>query len=63
MSPTNVAAGPVPGDSSAFFGKGEANPIEEDGPLDEDYIQVKIYFYGPDKATRTHVFPQELYAV
>lgn len=52
------------GDSQAQTAFGTQNPgQEEDGPLCEDYIEVKLYFYGPDKATRTRMFPQELYGI
>ena len=47
----------VNGGASSAFAKGQGNS-EEMGPQD-DYITVKIYFYGTDKALRTQVFPQD----
>lgn len=37
------------------------NPAGSDdmGPQD-DFIDVKVYFYGEDKALRTKVFPPEM---
>lgn len=53
LSPSNAEGG-----TSAFAA---SEPLNEDemGPLD-DYITVKIYFYGDEKSLRSRVFPQDL---
>lgn len=57
MSPSNEVAD---GNKNAFYNNSDNNEGAEMAPQD-DYINVKIYFYGTDKSLRTKVFPQELY--
>jgi hypothetical protein len=51
LSPSNVEGG----NKNAFSNVDDLNE-DEMGPQD-DYITVKIYFYGTDKPLRTRVFP------
>jgi hypothetical protein len=54
LSPTNVEKS-----NKNPFTTSNTGELDDDemGPQD-DYIIVKIYFYGTDKPLRTRVFPQ-----